>query len=143
MSNEDFLEYSLGYNLKRVQHRLRRKMDDALKSCGLTAAQNAVLSSLKARPDQTNSDLATAAFITPQSMQAVLAGLEKAGHVERRSDEDHGRRQLARLTKSGERLAQQGQQATEQVEQLLTDAAGPCSKSDALALLRRLQHALD
>jgi len=139
----DALERSLGYNLKRTQHLLRRRMDEALRDCGLTTAQNAVLAALGAKPDQTNADLASAAFITPQSMQAVLAGLEAAGHVERRSDDSHGRRQLARLTPSGEALAQQGREATAQIEATLAAATAPLSEAEALALMHRLQRALD
>ncbi|WP_077340166.1 MarR family winged helix-turn-helix transcriptional regulator [Pseudocolwellia agarivorans] len=137
------LDRSLGYNLKRTQHRLRRRMDETLKACGLSTAQNAVLSALMAQPDMTNADLANAAFITPQSMQSVLAGLEKAGYVVRRQDEQHGRRQLARLTPSGEALALQGRQTIVDIETALTKATAPLSEDEALALLYRLQEALD
>lgn len=143
MSKQESLERSLGYNLKRTQHRLRRRMDEALKACGLSTAQNAVLAALKAQPDMTNADLANAAFITPQSMQSVLAGLEAAGYVVRRQDDHHGRRQLARLTQAGEEMAQKGKQAILQVEEALANAVSPLSEDEALALLHRLQNALD
>lgn len=137
------LERSLGYNLKRTQHRLRRRMDEALKACGLSTAQNAVLSALMSQPDMTNADLANAAFITPQSMQSVLAGLETAGYVVRRQDDRHGRRQLARLTPSGEDKALQGRQAAAQIEAALANAVSPLSEDEALALLYRIQKTLD
>lgn len=137
------LDRSLGYNLKRTQHQLRRRMDEALKACGLSTAQNAVLSALMTQPDMTNADLANAAFITPQSMQSVLAGLEEAGYVVRRQDDRHGRRQLARLTPSGEAMAVQGQQATVQIEEALAKAISPLSEDDALGLLYRLQKTLN
>lgn len=137
------LERSLGYNLKRTQHRLRRRMDEALKACGLSTAQNAVLAALMTQPDMTNADLANAAFITPQSMQSILAGLEAAGYVVRRQDDRHGRRQLARLTPSGEAKALQGRQATAQIEAALAKAVSPLSEDEALALLYRIQKTLD
>ncbi|MEQ5775169.1 winged helix-turn-helix transcriptional regulator [Thalassospira sp. NFXS8] len=143
MIKQGSLERSLGYNLKRTQHRLRRRMDEALKSCGLSTAQNAVLAALMAQPDMTNADLANAAFITPQSMQSVLAGLETAGYVVRRQDDHHKRRQLARLTPSGEELALQGRAAIVQVEEALAKAVAPLSEDEALALLYRFQKALD
>lgn len=142
MLKQGSLDRSLGYNLKRTQHRLRRRMDEALKACGLSTAQNAVLAALMAQPDMTNADLANAAFITPQSMQSVLAGLEVAGHVVRRQDDHHGRRQLARLTTSGEAMALQGRQATAQIEAALAKATAPLSEGEALALLYRLQKTL-
>ncbi|PHS30388.1 MAG: MarR family transcriptional regulator [Methylophaga sp.] len=142
MIKQDSLDRSLGYNLKRTQHRLRRRMDEVLKACGLSTAQNAVLAALIAQPDMTNADLAHAAFITPQSMQSVLAGLEVAGYVVRRQDDRHGRRQLARLTPSGEAMALQGRQATVPIEAALVKAISPLSKDEALALLYRLQKTL-
>lgn len=142
MSTTEGPEQYLGYNLKRAQHRLHRRMEDALRDCGLTSAQFAVLASLSACPDQTNADLANAAFITPQSMQSVLSKLEDAGHVVRQQDERHGRRQLARLTPSGEALTQQGNRAAEQVEKELIGALHPLSLNDALDMLHRLQRAM-
>jgi len=117
-------------------------MEDALRPFGLTSAQFAVLSSLSALPGQTNADLANAAFITPQSMQSVLSKLEDAGHVVRQQDERHGRRQLARLTSSGEALAQHGKRAADLVEEELIRAVHPLSLSDALDMLHRLQHSM-
>ncbi len=118
-------------------------MDEALKACGLSTAQNAVLAALMVQPDMTNADLANAAFITPQSMQTILAGLEIAGYVVRRQDDNHGRRQLARLTPSGEALAMQGRQETASIEAIIAKAISPLSEEEFLALLYRLQDALD
>ena len=142
MLTSDGPDQYLGYNLKRAQHRLHRRMEEALRSCGLTSAQYAVLSSLRAQPDQANADLASAAFITPQSMQSVLSKLEDAGHVARQPDERHGRRQLARLTSSGEVLAQQGNRAADQVEKELARAMHPLALSDVLEMLHRMQRAM-
>ena len=91
----------LGYRLKLAQHALHRRMEEALKPLGINPAQYAVLAELNVRPDQANADLAERAFITPQSMQGVLAKLEGSKLVERRQDHHHGRRQLARLTSKG------------------------------------------
>lgn len=143
MSSVDHSDQLLGYNLKRAQHRLNRKLEDALRSCGLTSAQFAVLSALQAKPDQTNADLANAAFITPQSMQGVLSKLEDAGHVVRHQDENHGRRQLARLTPSGEALATKGRQLASKVEEALAQSVHPFSVGDALDLLRRMQNSME
>lgn len=143
MSSLGHLDQLLGYNLKRAQHRLNRKLEDALRSSGLTAAQYAVLSALQAKPDQTNADLANAAFITPQSMQGVLSKLEDAGHVVRDQDENHGRRQLARLTASGESLVTKGRQSASKVEEALAHSVHPFSVGDALDLLRRMQNAME
>lgn len=142
MSTNNHTERSLGYNLKLAQHRLHRRMEEALKPTGLSLAQYAVLSALKIQPDQTNADLANAAFITPQSMQSVLSKLEKIGHVIRKQDEKHGRRQLARLTSSGEDLVIKGKCAVTQVEEDFVRSVHPLSLSDVLDFFHRLQQAM-
>lgn len=109
---------------------------------GLTPAQYAVLSALEETPDQTNADLAEAAFITAQSMQGVLSKLEIASLVKRKQDHHHGRRRLARITQSGCKLVERGHLAVEPVEQSLELAIAPICTGDILALLARLKDAI-
>lgn len=132
----------LGYRLKLAQHALHRRMEEALRPLGLSPAQYAVLAELNARPDQANADLADSAFITPQSMQGVLAGLETAGLVERRQDSRHGRRQLARLTDSGCRIADAANHAVMRVETRLEAAVDPMALDEAVKMLERLHLAM-
>lgn len=132
----------LGYRLKLAQHALHRRMDDALRPLGLSPAQYAVLAELNARPDQANADLAERAFITPQSMQGVLKGLEQAGLVERRQDSQHGRRQLARLTESGHRTADAANIVVMQVEIRLQAAVAPSELPAALQMMERMHKAM-
>jgi len=133
----------LGYRLKVAQHALHRRMEAALKPLRLTPAQYATLAELNVRPDQTNADLAERAFITPQSMQGVLARLEATGHVERRQDSGHGRRQLARLTSKGHAKAKAANIAVMHVEEELEAAVAPDNLNDALALMSRLHSAMN
>ncbi len=132
----------LGYRLKLAQHALHRRMDEALKPLGLSPAQYAVLAELNVRPDQTNADLAERAFITPQSMQGVLAGLETLGLVIRRQDSHNGRRQMARLTETGHATASAANQAILCVESRLEAAVAPTALADAVQLMERLHNAM-
>lgn len=132
----------LGYRLKLAQHALHRRMEEALKPLGLNPAQYGVLAELNARPDQTNADLADRAFITPQSMQGVLAKLEETRLVERRQDVHHGRRQLARLTSEGHAKAEAANAAVMRVEEVLEAAVHPDAVANAVALLDRLHGAM-
>lgn len=132
----------LGYRLKLAQHALHRRMEEALRPSGLTPAQYAVLAELNVRPDQTNADLADRAFITPQSMQGVLARLEAMGLVERRQDTKHGRRQLARLTPKGHAKAETANIEVMRVEEQLEAAVSPGSLQEAVGLMERLYRAL-
>jgi DNA-binding MarR family transcriptional regulator len=132
----------LGYRLKLAQHALHRRMEEALKPLGLNPAQYAVLAELNARPDQTNANLADRAFITPQSMQGVLAKLEESRLVERRQDVHHGRRQLARLTPEGYAKADAANAEVMRVEEVLEAAVHPDAVNDAVDLMDRLHSAM-
>jgi DNA-binding MarR family transcriptional regulator len=132
----------LGYRLKLAQQALHRRMEEALKPIGLNPAQYSVLAELNVRPDQTNADLAERAFITPQSMQGVLAKLEETGLVERRQDVHHGRRQLARLTLKGHVKAEAANTEVMRVEEILEAAVYPDAVKDAVDLMERLHCAM-
>lgn len=56
---------------------------------------------LRRQPDLSNAQLARRAFITPQSMNDVVASLERKGLIERRVDPSHGRILRTRLTPAG------------------------------------------
>lgn len=139
MLTPDLIQPPLGYLLKQAQHALQRQMEEALKPLGLTPAQYAVLVALRSTPDQTNADLAEAAFLTPQSMQGVLAKLETAGLVQRRPDQNHGRRQLARVTSAGLDLATKADKTVNGIEARLADAAAPLPVDQVYAALLRLR----
>lgn len=132
----------LGYRLKLAQHVLHRRMEERLKPLGLSPAQYSVLAELNVRPNQTNADLAERAFITPQSMQGVLARLETLGYVERRQDSRHGRRQLARLTGEGHARAEAANIVVMRIEAELAAAVAPVGMNETLALMSRLHGAM-
>jgi MarR family len=67
----------VGYLIKRAQMVLHDAMADALGSHHLTVTQFAVLTGLAEEPGLSNADLARRAFVTPQSMHAVLQELER------------------------------------------------------------------
>lgn len=128
---------TIGYALKRAQHAMRQNMDGQLKSLGLTAPQYAVLSSLEAEPGASNADLARMAFVTPQTMQAMLVKLEAAGLIERIPDKDHGRIQRTLLTSTGQKTLKLAHVAAEKTEQIARNAAS----NDAAQMLRRVADA--
>jgi len=69
----------LGYVLKRAQHALRTSIDDELNHLGLTTAQYNLLSAVAVERGISNASLARMAFVTAQSMQGIVANLEKQG----------------------------------------------------------------
>jgi DNA-binding MarR family transcriptional regulator len=91
----------LGYMLKRAQHALRMSMDELLEPVGITVPQYNVLSAVQLHPGISNAALARGAFVTAQSMQGIVANLERIGLLRRKPHPTHGRIQQSELTKKG------------------------------------------
>lgn len=113
----DSVEARVGYQLKRVQHALRGRMDEALRGMGLTTPQYAALSALEGEPGLSGAELARRSFVTPQTMNGILANLETARLIERRPHPVHGRVLQAYLTESGEELVSNAHGEVENIEE--------------------------
>lgn len=94
----------LGYLLRQAAAAHRLRLDRALADLGVTPPQFAVLTMVKAYPGQSNADIARIALLTPQTTNVIIANLERAGHVERRPHEVHGRILRIDPTPSGQAL---------------------------------------
>jgi DNA-binding MarR family transcriptional regulator len=123
----------LGYALKRAQHALRVSMDGVLRPLGLTTPQYAVLCALKAETGMSNAGLARAAFVTAQTMQGVLANLERDGLLKRRPDPAHGRVLRCELTRKGRSVLLKAHAAVRVVERVMAASFGE-SHASRLAL---------
>jgi DNA-binding MarR family transcriptional regulator len=104
----------LGLDLKRAQHLVRLRIDAELKPFDLNAALWAVLHELVRAPGASSSELARAAFQTPQTVGGLIQKLTELGLVERR--QARGRVVGNHLTGQG-RLAYQ--QATQRMDTLM------------------------
>ncbi|MGC3020717.1 MULTISPECIES: MarR family winged helix-turn-helix transcriptional regulator [unclassified Brevibacterium] len=98
------LESHLGYQLKHLQTALRSRMDETLRPLGLTTPQYNCLEQLRRRPGASNSELARGAFVTRQTMNTLLRGMQDRELVTRPVKADSGRVLPTRLTPAGERL---------------------------------------
>ncbi len=114
-SSED-LDQLVGYVLKQAATALRNAMDVALRPQGLTVPQYACLELLGRQPGLSNSDLARGAFVTRQSMNQVLRGLQDRGLVTRPTTATHGRTLPTRLTPAGEQQLRAAAATVETVE---------------------------
>lgn len=130
---------TLGYALKRAQHAMRQNMDRQLKDLGLSAPQYSVLASVEREPGVSNAKLARLAFVTPQTMQAMLVKLEQAGLIARAPDAEHGRIQQTTLTRHGSETVRLAHAAAFKSEQIARGAAS----DGAVAMLTRVAQALD
>jgi DNA-binding MarR family transcriptional regulator len=81
----------VGYLVKQLQHALRCQMDKELRAIQLSTAQYALLSAIDAQPDSSGADLARRCFITPQSINGIISGLEQSKLISRTASVEHGR----------------------------------------------------
>src|SRR6267154_2349847 len=101
MNTSDRVLDLVGYHLKRAQQALRMAMDEGLRAQELTTPQYAALTALEVDEPLSGAELARRCFVTAQTMNAILVGLERARLVERTPHAAHGRVIDARLTKRG------------------------------------------
>ncbi|MGP3998743.1 MarR family winged helix-turn-helix transcriptional regulator [Streptomyces sp. 8N706] len=132
----------LGYRLKRTAATLRSALDRALREYGLTVPQYACLELLDQRPGLSNAELARGAFVTRQSMNVVLRGLQDAGLITRPATTDRGRALPAHLTEEGHRRLAAARSAVYAIDQRMTDAVPEQRLAELLADLDRMAAAL-
>ncbi|MET9228905.1 MarR family transcriptional regulator [Lentzea sp. NPDC003310] len=110
------LDTAVGYVLKQAASALRGAMDAALRPLDLTVPQYSCLELLGQRPGLSNADLARGAFVTRQSMNVVLQGLEARGLVSRPASAPHGRQLPTELTDAGRSQLQEASRAVHAVQ---------------------------
>lgn len=129
------LDTAVGYVLKEAASALRGAMDAALRPLGLTVPQYACLELLGQRPGLSNADLARGAFVTRQSMNVVLQGLEARGLVTRPAAAPHGRQLPAELTPAGRTELRAASTAVRAVEVRMCAGLSPQRQQELLDTL--------
>jgi DNA-binding MarR family transcriptional regulator len=118
-------------------------MDRALGALGLTAPQYAVLAALEEAPGIPSAELARRSFVTPQTMQAIVAGLETRGLLARAANPGHGRALATDLTEEGRRLVRRAHAAVEAIESQMTSGLSNHERRQLSDLLERCALALE
>lgn len=116
---------SVGYALKQAAAALRAAMDAALRPLDLTVPQYACLELLGQRPGLSNAELARGSFVTPQSMNGVLRGLQDRGLLERPARAPQGRALPSELTTAGRARLRAASTAVRDVERRMLAALSP------------------
>ncbi len=109
----------LGYLLRQAAGAWRNRAERALGDIGVTQPQFSVLTMLAAYPGSSNADLARMAVLTPQTVNVIVANLEKAGAVTRSPHAVHGRIQQIELTEHGRSLLAQARTRIQTLEREL------------------------
>lgn len=110
------VEESVGYLLKKAASALRSAMDATLRPLELTVPQYSCLELLMQQPGLSGSELARATFVTRQSMNLVLQGLERRGLLTRPAVSARGKTLPTRLTPAGRRQTRAASRAVRAVE---------------------------
>lgn len=134
------------YAIARVERGVRRAIAARVEPHGLTVPQYTTLSILLRRSGLSNSQLARRSYVTPQSMNTVIANLEERGLIRRVQSRDHGRVRRTELTAAGRRLLARCDAEIEAFEdEMLSVLSGPqrTAFTDALALLAQRIDALE
>jgi DNA-binding MarR family transcriptional regulator len=129
------VENAVGYVLKQAAVALRNAMDAALRPLHLTVPQYACLELLGQRPGLSNAELARGAFVTRQSMNVVLRGLEERGLVSRPATAPRGRELPTALTEAGRDQLQVASAAVRRVEERMCAGLEPRRQRELLESL--------
>ena len=129
-------------SIKTAQQSLRLTMDAALRELGITTPQYAVLTFLEETPGLSSAELARRAFVTPQTMNRIVANLEAAGLIERDPHPQLGRVLQATLSRRGHRLLGESRRRIADVEARMVRDLSPAERRELGNLLERCTRAL-
>jgi MarR family transcriptional regulator, organic hydroperoxide resistance regulator len=102
--------------MKRILIHFRSLMDEMLRPQGVTTAQLQVLKAIRAEPGASGAQLARACYVTPQSAQSLLSGLESDGWIVRSKGRGNDRILATRLTLAGEKLILTAEKVATEIE---------------------------
>lgn len=143
MNANEPVEDQVGYLVKRLQQQIRGALEPRLARHGVTMATYAALAVLAHDPGLSNAALARRCFVTPQTMNQVVRGLEAEGLIERRAHPDHGRILETRLTPRGQELLDACHADVDLVHTRMLADLDDHEQAQLTALLKRCIHALE
>ena len=93
---------------RRMTTLFRDRLEEQLRSMGITAAQLQLLAALTKEPGSSGAHISRFCQVTPQTTHALLAAVEKRGWIERAPHPENARVLLATLTPQGQRVFTKG-----------------------------------
>jgi len=136
------VDQAVGYVLKQATTALRAAMDTVLRPLELTVPQYSCLEVLDQRPGLSSSELARATFVTRQSMNLVLQGLQQRGLLTRAAAADHGKALPTELTDAGRGQLRAASVAVRTIEKQMLAPLTPSAQQRLLADLAACATAL-
>ena len=102
--------------MKRILIHFRSQMDEVLRPQGVTTAQLHVMKTIRDEPGVSGAQLARLCYVTPQSVQSLLAALERDGWIVRSKGRGNDRILMTQLTAEGERLLETAEKESKVIE---------------------------
>ncbi|GAA0247320.1 MarR family winged helix-turn-helix transcriptional regulator [Cryptosporangium japonicum] len=133
---------NLGVLIKETQAILHQRMDEVLRPLGLTVPQYACLQALHDTPGITGSELARRVFVSRQSTNIVLQGLEKRGLITRSDDQGPRRERATELTGAAVALLGEARTGVAAVAGRMTGGLSPADARRLHTLLTTCRDAL-
>jgi len=128
---------SLSRLLMAAFHYSRKAFDEAVRPHGVSVSQLAVLNRIADHPGISGVELSRQLFTTPQSVQQMLASLERKGLVERKRDPTSGRIVRSVLTEDGQRVVRDCRANVFEVERQLSSVLQPEERQALIDGLQR------
>jgi DNA-binding MarR family transcriptional regulator len=126
------------YLVKRLETEAGMALDRALTDYDVTGGQYLILSLVSRQGGRSSAELARRAFITPQSMNEVIAALEHKGYVRRTENPDNRRILQVGLTREGRRLLSDCDKAVDLAEEAFLSVLKPKKLAEFRATTEQL-----
>jgi DNA-binding MarR family transcriptional regulator len=136
------VEGRVGYELKRAQQAFCQAADDALRQVGLSNAQYAVLAILEEAGALSGAELARRLFVTPQTINQLVASLQARALVGRAAHPFHGRILQTSLTDHGRSLLAEAHQRVRAIEARMVAGLSEEEQHELVRLLGACARAL-
>jgi len=125
------------YFLNQANHAVRSRLEAGLSSLEMTGIQYTVLSVIGNRGGISSAELSRRFFVTPQTMNELIGGLQRRGLIHRKEDPSNRRILRMTLTDAGKQMLHDCDAVADRIER---DVFGAMSDEDygRLAELTRL-----
>jgi len=118
----------LTYLLRQASAAVRLAMERELADVAVTAPQFSALTMLLAYGELSNAELARLTLQTPQTVNVIIANLERRGMVVKRPDASNGRILRLVITADGKRLAEKCKVRADRIESLVQAKVKPATE---------------
>lgn len=127
------------YLLNQSNQAVRTQLEQELRNLNLTGIQYMVLSIVGSREGVSSAELSRCFFVTPQTMNEIVNGLQRRGLLKRKVSSENRRVLTATLTSEGQQILQDSDAIADRIE---AKAFSGLPEADFKEMRRILSHLL-